>query len=716
MASTVWTKVWGDIVVNTGGYPVVNTYADLPDPLSNNDKIYVVKTATGTFPFNRKPAGLYHSNGVSWDYMSVYPDIVKDGNFGIQNSIDGTKVMKFDASGITTGTTSTVKISSYNQDMTNPIVDTEKFSIFNPNPAYEEGKVFYDNTKHALSYYNNESDVTVTLGQEHLIPVRNETGATIPNGAVVYPSGFGSGQILVGLAIASDKEKCRLIGVTTHEIPNGENGYVTKFGEVGSLNTTGYVSGDILYLSATVAGSLTKVQPTTSNYITRVGAIKIVDAVNGSIVVDSQTSGQTVEATEDNGWSKTNLPTLAFTDVNRTLTITPTLTNFCFYQYGDKYCKTTDSIQLPDTEGMFAIYYNLGTLAYVLNPTSAQVAVLIQNNPIVAYVYWNAVDNKAEYVGYELHQIGMDCETHRYLHFAFGARYLNGLAPNTISADGSGALNASAQFGIDAGAIADEDIYLSTPAIASTTGLPIAYLAGTSTNPVLRLSTNAGFSVLTTGTGRIAYNQLNGSNYQLTEVPNGNFVLYHIISINENNAGKRVFAFMGSNQYTTIGNARAGALTEITTLRAVGILPQEVKAIATFIYETKDVYTNAVKGIIRTISTGVNYVDWRTTYLNGSSGGSSGGSTGSTVFTDDTFRVVNNLDFTKQLKIDASGITTGQTRTLTIPDRNLSLKDPIFDSMKVVGLLEYADNATAITAGLVVGAFYRTGDLLKIVH
>jgi len=173
---------------------------------------------------------------------------------------------------------------------------------------------------------------------------------------------------------------------------------------------------------------------------------------------------------------------------------------------------------------------------------------------------------------------------------------------------------------------------------------------------------------------------------------------------------------MGSNQYTTIGNARAGALTEITTLRAVGILPQEVKAIATFIYETKDVYTNAVKGIIRTISTGVNYVDWRTTYLNGSSGGSSGGSTGSTVFTDDTFRVVNNLDFTKQLKIDASGITTGQTRTLTIPDRNLSLKDPIFDSMKVVGLLEYADNATAITAGLVVGAFYRTGDLLKIVH
>lgn len=36
--------------------------------------------------------------------------------------------------------------------------------------------------------------------------------------------------------------------------------------------------------------------------------------------------------------------------------------------------------------------------------------------------------------------------------------------------------------------------------------------------------------------------------------------------------------------------------------------------------------------------------------------------------------------------------------------------------LHVVGLIEYADNATAITAGLTVGAFYRTGDLLKVVH
>ncbi len=36
--------------------------------------------------------------------------------------------------------------------------------------------------------------------------------------------------------------------------------------------------------------------------------------------------------------------------------------------------------------------------------------------------------------------------------------------------------------------------------------------------------------------------------------------------------------------------------------------------------------------------------------------------------------------------------------------------------LQVVGLPEYADNTAAVAGGLTVGAFYRTGDLLKVVH
>ena len=584
---------------------------------------------------------------------------------------------------VITGNVSATNLSGTNtgdEDLTS--IDTEvlNFDITKNNPVHAEGKLFYDKTKHALSYYNEESDITINIGQEVLIRVKNMTGSTILNGAVVYPLGFADGEVLVGLAIASDKEKCRLIGVATNDIPTGETGYVTKLGEVGSIDTDAFVSGDIVYLSETVAGGIQKTKPIGSNYITRIGAVKVKSATVGSIVVDIATSEQTVESTQDVGFSTSDHATLSYVDNDGTptpingcrVTINPIGDDYCFYQYGDKYCKTTDNIKLPDEEGLFVIYYNLGTLAYIKNPTNSQISVLIENNPVVAYVYWNATDNKTEYCGYELHGIGMNAVTHEYLHFAFGARYMNGLAPNTISADASGNLATSAQFGVDAGAISDEDIYLAYSGIGSTVGLPIAYLSGTSTVPTLRTTTNAGYSVLTTGSGRLAFNTISAGSYVLSEVSNGDFALCHVIAINENNAARRLIAFVGQASYTTLANARAGATTEITALKTVGIFPQESKAIATFVFETQTGYTNAVKSRIRTISTGVNYVDWRTTYINGSNAGGTTGTT-TTIFNDGLFQIIDNLDATKVMTFQNSSITTGNTRVLTVPDKNITI-------------------------------------------
>lgn len=41
---------------------------------------------------------------------------------------------------------------------------------------------------------------------------------------------------------------------------------------------------------------------------------------------------------------------------------------------------------------------------------------------------------------------------------------------------------------------------------------------------------------------------------------------------------------------------------------------------------------------------------------------------------------------------------------------------PAISKFGVAGIVEYADNAAAVTAGLTIGEFYRTGDILKIVH
>jgi hypothetical protein len=40
----------------------------------------------------------------------------------------------------------------------------------------------------------------------------------------------------------------------------------------------------------------------------------------------------------------------------------------------------------------------------------------------------------------------------------------------------------------------------------------------------------------------------------------------------------------------------------------------------------------------------------------------------------------------------------------------------VMNTPSFTGVLEYADNAAAVTAGLAVGKVYRTGDVLKIVH
>ena len=58
---------------------------------------------------------------------------------------------------------------------------------------------------------------------------------------------------------------------------------------------------------------------------------------------------------------------------------------------------------------------------------------------------------------------------------------------------------------------------------------------------------------------------------------------------------------------------------------------------------------------------------------------------------------------TEKMRIDSSGNVGIGTSTPTA-------------KLTVVGLAEHADNSAAISAGLTTGAFYRTGDLLKVVH
>jgi hypothetical protein len=140
----------------------------------------------------------------------------------------------------------------------------------NANPTYLKGRVFYDDMDNTLAYYNENSDVVVNIGQEVIIPVRNNSGATIANGSVVRGTGAVGSRLTVVLAQADTLANADIACVTTVEILNNSSGYCTLSGVVRDFDTSAFSEGDLVYLSDTVAGGLTNVEPPISVVVGRV--------------------------------------------------------------------------------------------------------------------------------------------------------------------------------------------------------------------------------------------------------------------------------------------------------------------------------------------------------------------------------------------------------------------------------------------------------------
>lgn len=312
-----------------------------------------------------------------------------------------------------------------------------------------------------------------------------------------------------------------------------------------------------------------------------------------------------------NGFATRATSTLLWTDAGpaRTLSIQPAGASFDYWVAGVRYTTAGDTVQIADVEGIHAIYYNGATLTALANPTAAQVANLIHMHALVSFVYWDTSAATAIYVGEERHGKGMSADTHLLLHVRDGMAYLSGLGLNTISADGAGA-TADAQFGVDAGEVADEDIYFDIASVGSTTGLPIYYMLGGAAD--WQKHTEAGFSVRTldgTNADRLAWNQYTGGAWQLTEAANNDFVLCHVFATTEKD--KPMIAIMGQATYATTKLAREGALTEIHSLALDDILFPEIRPIATVIFQTNLGYASAVNARVVTTDEGDDYVDWR---------------------------------------------------------------------------------------------------------
>ena len=89
----------------------------------------------------------------------------------------------------------------------------------------------------------------------------------------------------------SDTLSAETIGLVTETINNNQEGFITTSGLIRNVNTTGslqsetWADGDILYLSPTVAGQITKVKPVAPNHLVIIGYVVSAHATQGSIFV-----------------------------------------------------------------------------------------------------------------------------------------------------------------------------------------------------------------------------------------------------------------------------------------------------------------------------------------------------------------------------------------------------------------------------------------------
>lgn len=283
--------------------------------------------------------------------------------------------------------------------------DAVQFNIGATPRTNAEGLLQWNATDGTLDLGMSGGDITQQIGQELFAKVRNDSGGTISNGQVVYISGRTGIYPDVKLAISNVESTSRVLGVATQDILDTGNkfGFVTTFGYVRGIKTnysgsgdwgTTWKTGDLLYVSKTVAGQLTNIEPSAPHHSDKVASVGVVSA-NGSILINIERHKTLEELTDVDGTALTTsgqIPVwnqeLGYFDFNYNL-----VTGYV------PYSGTIDNKKIYlGTANDGSIYYNATDL--IINPKevgSGKLRVLGQgsyegNNGNAAYTLLNLIN------------------------------------------------------------------------------------------------------------------------------------------------------------------------------------------------------------------------------------------------------------------------------------------------------------------------------------
>lgn len=122
-----------------------------------------------------------------------------------------------------------------------------------------------------------------------ILPVRNNTGATLAKGTAVYINGaLGQNPTVTKALATGDATSAQTLGLVTANIANNAVGNVTLIGSLTNLDTSAYTDGQQLYLSPTTAGALTATKPYAPNHLVYMAVVEHAHPTLGKLFVKVQ--------------------------------------------------------------------------------------------------------------------------------------------------------------------------------------------------------------------------------------------------------------------------------------------------------------------------------------------------------------------------------------------------------------------------------------------
>jgi hypothetical protein len=252
--------------------------------------------------------------------------------------------------------------------------------------------------------------------------------------------------------------------------------------------------------------------------------------------------------------------TLAYSGVNRQLTITPIGATFDIWVGGVRITKTgvqTSTAHANTTGNYYITYDATGTLNVstqvwdILDPTAIPVCAL----------YYNA-DLQDAFALFELHTAIRNVAAHSQQHLSIGTFVANitHFSLSGFTLDGN--TNAAVTYGVSSGTIYDEDIKFDISSLADNG--PYTILRRTGATTWTWTTNNTVPYLVNSGTNSIQRNGAVGGLYNLQDVNNNNYVNYYLFASSMIDPAKRLFLIPSQIETSSATEAAAESVESLS--------------------------------------------------------------------------------------------------------------------------------------------------------